>query len=84
MTIFAFEFLLSSIELLEVDLERTVNRRNILKALYEELAKELEIKLQTQIWENYIKFIKNGFDICCGCLDYTVRCGKYPCKKVIN
>ena len=21
-------------------------------------------------------------DICYGCLDYTVRCGKYPCKKV--
>ena len=21
-------------------------------------------------------------DVCYGCLDYTVRCGKYPCEKV--
>ena len=75
---------LSDIEFYEASLQQATNRKDTLKALYEELAEELEIKLQTQIWENYLKFIKSNPDVCHGCLGYTVRCGKYPCKKVVS
>ena len=26
--------------------------------------------------------IRKTTDICYGCLDYTIRCGKYPCRKI--